>query len=420
MAQRQRRSKIDTPTARGNLPISKKPVYKSLETGVFIGYRRGKSERRWVARIYVEAEKKYVVRAIGHADDPDAPHGPQAMAYAEARDAVLAVAGQLRSNAITGPFTVADALDFYMDNFEGKSVVATRSRADSIIKPALGYIAVAKLTDDDVRDWHEQRGRSAARLRTSKTAEKANERPADTDEAIRRRRSTANRDLTVLKAALNYAVEKKRYRGATPWREVKPFKNVDAAKFRFLTDAEQQRLVNAAAPSIRPLIQAALLTAGRYSELARLQMQDYDPEAGTVLFRETKSGVDRHVYLETEGVRLFEQNTAGKKPTDLIFPRPDGDRWMPSQQARPIAAACKKANVPACGFHDLRRSYGARLARRGVPMAVIAKALGHADERITQKHYAHLSKSYLADTIREHVAGLGIVAESNLAVLGRK
>jgi hypothetical protein len=44
-------------------------------------------------------------------------------------------------------------------------------------------------------------------------------------------------------------------------------------------------------------------------------------------------------------------------------------------------------------------------------MAVIAEALGHADERITRRHYAHLSPSYVASVIREGAAGLGIVAD---------
>ena len=78
--------------------------------------------------------------------------------------------------------------------------------------------------------------------------------------------------------------------------------------------------------------------------------------------------------------------------------------------------ACEAGKVvPVAGFHDLRRTFGARLARAGVPMAVIASALGHADERITRKHYAHLSPSYLAQTVREHAAGLGIVDQSNVA-----
>ena len=64
---------------------------------------------------------------------------------------------------------------------------------------------------------------------------------------------------------------------------------------------------------------------------------------------------------------------------------------------------------PAAGFHDLRHTYGARVELDGVPMAVIAKALGHADERITQKHYAHLAPSYVSDTVRKHAAGMGIV-----------
>lgn len=45
----------------------------------------------------------------------------------------------------------------------------------------------------------------------------------------------------------------------------------------------------------------------------------------------------------------------------------------------------------------------------GVPMAVIAEALGHADERITRKHYAHLAPSYIRDAVRTGLGSLGIV-----------
>jgi hypothetical protein len=38
---------------------------------------------------------------------------------------------------------------------------------------------------------------------------------------------------------------------------------------------------------------------------------------------------------------------------------------------------------------------------RGVPMAVIARQLGHADTRMTEKHYAHLAPNYVTDTIRQ-------------------
>jgi hypothetical protein len=51
---------------------------------------------------------------------------------------------------------------------------------------------------------------------------------------------------------------------------------------------------------------------------------------------------------------------------------------------------------------------------RGVPMAVIAKQLGHADTRMTEKHYAHLAPNYVADTIRANFPNLGISDTTNL------
>jgi len=40
--------------------------------------------------------------------------------------------------------------------------------------------------------------------------------------------------------------------------------------------------------------------------------------------------------------------------------------------------------------------------------------LGHKDERITRKHYAHLAPSYVADTVRAAISGLGIVQPSKV------
>ena len=56
---------------------------------------------------------------------------------------------------------------------------------------------------------------------------------------------------------------------------------------------------------------------------------------------------------------------------------------------------------------------------RGVPMGVIAEQLGHADTRMTEKHYAHLAPSYVADTIRAHFPTLGIAGETSVTALKR-
>ena len=50
-------------------------------------------------------------------------------------------------------------------------------------------------------------------------------------------------------------------------------------------------------------------------------------------------------------------------------------------------------------------------------MGVIAAQLGHADTRMTERHYAHLSPGYVADTIRAALPALGIVDRSNVSPL---
>ena len=82
--------------------------------------------------------------------------------------------------------------------------------------------------------------------------------------------------------------------------------------------------------------------------------------------------------------------------------------------------ACKRAKIsPAISFHVLRHTHGSTLAMRGVPMAVIAEQLGHADTRMTEKHYAHLAPSYVADTIRAHFPTLGIAGDPTVVPMKR-
>jgi integrase len=64
--------------------------------------------------------------------------------------------------------------------------------------------------------------------------------------------------------------------------------------------------------------------------------------------------------------------------------------------------------MPAVNFHILRHTYASYLAMAGVPMAVIARQLGHADTRMTEKHYAHLAPSYVAQTIRANFPVFGL------------
>jgi integrase len=86
-----------------------------------------------------------------------------------------------------------------------------------------------------------------------------------------------------------------------------------------------------------------------------------------------------------------------------------------------MLAACERAKIkPAISFHVLRHTHGSTLAMRGVPMGVIAEQLGHADTRMTEKHYAHLAPSYVADTIRAHFPTLGIAGVDDVVAMKTK
>src|SRR5262249_9646873 len=142
---------------------------------------------------------------------------------------------------------------------------------------------------------------------------------------------------------------------------------------------------------------------------------------GVLIVRESKAGKPRHVVLTAEGQRLFATLTAGKPAGDPIFVRRDRRVWGKSHQLRPMLDACNRAKIkPAVSFHVLRHTHGSTLAMRGVPMGVIAEQLGHADTRMTEKHYAHLAPSYVADTIRAHFPTLGITGENTVTPIRRK
>jgi integrase len=152
-----------------------------------------------------------------------------------------------------------------------------------------------------------------------------------------------------------------------------------------------------------------------------MRAADFNTDSGVVTVGESKSGKPRHVVLTDEGQKLLAALTAGKLGDDPIFARTDGGVWGTSHQLRPMFEACQRAKIkPAISFHVLRHTYGSTLAMRGVPMGVIAEQLGHADTRMTEKHYAHLAPSYVAETIRASFPTLGITGESKVSALTGK
>jgi integrase len=189
---------------------------------------------------------------------------------------------------------------------------------------------------------------------------------------------------------------------------VTPFKGVDAARARYLSIAEAQRLINGSDPDFRFLVQAALQSGARFGELARLEVHDFNVDSGTLAIRRSKSGKSRHVVLTDEGVAFFEQLAAGRDGSETMLRKANGSAWLTSHQLRPMADACRRGSVsPPISFHGLRHTWASLAVMNGVPLLVVAKNLGHADTRMVERHYGHLAPSYVADTIRANAPRFG-------------
>jgi integrase len=416
LARTARNSSLETRTARTRLRIRRTPYFAKIAKGLRLGYYRGSISGSWIARCY-RGVGVYATEALGIADDTLEADGVKVLDYWQAMEHArrwgerqrLIAEGMLRD----GSYTVDDAVTDYLAEIAAEKNPAAVQGAkyvfDAWILPELGAIQVEKLTTDRLNRWRNKLATQPKRIRSKRTAaEPATRETPDDEDARRARKATANRILTMLKAALNRAFHADRASLDSAWRKVKPFKRVDEAVVRYLSAAEARRLVRACPDDFRKLVQAALLTGCRYSELARLKCVNFNNDSGTLAIRLSKGKI-RHVVLTDEAKQSFAEWTKDKGPSDHVFLRADKGIWGTSRQKRPLDDASERAKIsPAVTFHILRHTHGSHLAMNGVPMGVIAAQLGHADTRMTEKHYAHLAPSYVAQTIRANFPVLGL------------
>jgi len=339
-------------------------------------------------------------------------------------------------------FTISDALTTYFMHGEQRGMKGAdraKQSAAAFIIPAFGDLEVKKLTAKRIENWLYELANSPKRLRTRAGKPQAYATAPQTEDEKRARRDTANRILTILKAALNHAVDKRLIILSDPaWRKVKPFRGTSRPRIRFLQPIEAARLVNSCPPDFKDLVRAALLTGARFGELIRLKARDFNPShnISTLFVAESKSGKPRHVILTAEGIALFEELTVTKHPDDLIFTRhyvqsqkrdsrghfAEVDQrtegaWNHGQNTHYMRQACNAAGLEYISFHELRHTYASMLVNAGCHLVYIASQLGHADTKMVEKHYAHLNDYAKAAAINAAMPVLGIVEPAKIQKL---
>jgi integrase len=429
MSRHIRDAKLSSREARSRLKVQGKPHWRLIEPGLHLGYRRlagrpgtwsvrhytGGKERRTRGTSGAEAQT-YTVEVIkgAVADDYEDADGKTVLSFEQAQKQALA------GKAKAGPLTVCKAVEQYLRHLEHRSgTYDAGKRAQAFILPQLGGEKVEALNTAQLRAWLIDLANAPRRRRTKNGEPQQYCKPDRSEEGKRRRRASANRVLATLKGALNHAWHEGHVQSDVEWRRVKPFPGTVRARLRYLTLDECRRLVNACDRDFRLLVQAALHTGCRYSELARLTAGDFDAAAGTLHIAISKSGKPRNVVLSAEGLQFFAGLVAGRSRGDLLFRTPRGGLWLKACQQRPMQLACKHARIePAVGFHTLRHTWASHAVMNGTPLLVVAKNLGHADTRMVEKHYGHLAPSYITDAIRAGAPQFGFKADDKVVAIG--
>src|ERR1019366_8787668 len=194
-----------------------------------------------------------------------------------------------------------------LTSLEGRSRSLYETNAiNRNVAPLMGAIAVQRLTRARIEKWLKQL------VETPRRKPRNGLDPAS-EEAVRRRKDTANRNLTVLKAALNLSLaDGKVACTGLAWKQARPFKDVGQTRTRFLSDIDARKLVAACLDDFKLLVQGALFSGARYSELTRLLVFDFDLSSSTLLVAHSKPGRPRRIYLDAEAANFFSDACAGK------------------------------------------------------------------------------------------------------------
>jgi len=434
MARTKRSAVLDMKDARLGLKAGHR-FQEPLSPGWYLVYRRPTSGAagKWSACWVNPKTKAQTRKTIGLADDFQDADGKTILTYAQAQTSAIKWFERKTKRILNvedfestnnDSYTVADAMQAYFKDGERRAMKgASRAKmsANAWIIPALGELEVSRLTRELLESWLDRIAAAPRRIRTKAGQAPAFAPPPGTADEIRARKDSANRVLSILKAALNFAIDRRLVNLSEPsWRKVKPFKGTTSSRIRFLNPDEQVKLINVCSPDFKDLVKGALLSGCRYGELARLRCKDYNPgtDIPTIFVAESKNGKPRHIVLTNEGVALFDALTAKKQsPDDLIFTNgakrtrrtSTGGGWLESDQKRHMKKACETAGLEPISFHELRHTYASMLVNNKCPLPVVAQQLGHSDTRMVEKHYGHLIPSYVADMVRAALPVLGIV-----------
>jgi integrase len=233
-----------------------------------------------------------------------------------------------------------------------------------------------------------------------------------------------NKSIDCWRALLDYGIERRELprNVASAMRKVPRIRNEPAT----YTPDEIRLVLRAADKDRSGQVWYLALSGLRRGELAGLMWSDIDLEAKTLSIERVRVAAGAGVVVQNGPKTLSSRRTLplddglvtvlrrasarykqerlslGAAHADSGYVAVDeaGQPYTPDALTRKWHKITKAAGVRPIRLHDARHSCGTALHLRGVPLAVIAKWLGHADAATTARLYAHSQDAALIDAAK--------------------
>ena len=251
-----------------------------------------------------------------------------------------------------------------------------------VFSDPIANVKLDKLRRHHLRAWRKRLEEKPALLTRSNKGEKRWK---------KRAKSTVNRDMVPLRAALMQVLKPGAPNTDAAWQEaLRPFKGAEKRRDLYLDRNERKKLIEAVSREAKPFVTGLCLLPLRPGALANLTVTDFDKRTRTLTIGKDKNGNSRQVSMPQKITDFFAEQTKGKLPTAQVFARSSGEAWNKDAWKYPIKEAVISAGLPmAASAYTLRHSVITDLIRARLPILTVAQLSGTSVAMI-ERHYGHL------------------------------
>jgi integrase len=203
--------------------------------------------------------------------------------------------------------------------------------------------------------------------------------------------ATCNREVEFLRAVLNRALRE----GLLKQNPLSLLQDLpeNNKRTRTLARPEEDRLGALMSPENFEVIAVAVDTGIRRDRLFNLPWTRIDLHGEWIDIKGAKAGSDRMIPMTRRVKAILERRFANRRGS-WVFENSNGDKPMDANNFinREFRPALEAAEIEDLIFHDLRRTFGSRLANAGKGGRILSGLMGHKSP-VTTDRYAHLDPS---------------------------